>query len=272
MLVSQAYLNCCLYIYPSKKSAQDGAESGGSGFVAAVPADEVPRQHIYAVTAKHVIEKMSQPVLRINLVGGGFECLETNGARWIKAESSDLAVLSIDLEYENYRYWFLRIEEFVDRTLEIGPGDDTFMVGRFIGQDGRENNTPTVRFGNISMMPAEERAFMVEQRSLPGYSGSPVFVWINPGLPRLPHARIKYNPSYDPMSYGPWLLGVDSWHVQNFERILSSQNDKDFAVPAGWVKVHTGMAGVVPAWDLADLLNTEELRMQRRRDEEKTAS
>jgi hypothetical protein len=34
---------------------------------------------------------------------------------------------------------------------EIGPGDDVFMVGRFVDHDGGETNVPAIRFGHISM-------------------------------------------------------------------------------------------------------------------------
>jgi len=60
------------------------------------------------------------------------------------------------------------------------------MVGRFIGHDGHQRNTPAVRFGNIAMMPdekikaadgTEQEGFLVELRSVPGCSGSAVYIY-----------------------------------------------------------------------------------------------
>lgn len=79
------------------------------------------------------------------------------------------------------------------RDLEILPGGEVFMIGRFVGHDGRQKNTPSVRFGNISRMrisDAEEGAdqnqeevderFLIDCRSIPDYSGSPVFFMFDP--------------------------------------------------------------------------------------------
>jgi hypothetical protein len=49
--------------------------------------------------------------------------------------------------------------------------------------EGRQKNSPTARFGNIAQMPNEpviikrfeQECFLVEARSIGGYSGSPVF-------------------------------------------------------------------------------------------------
>ena len=79
----------------------------------------------------------------------------------------------------------------------------------------------------------------------------------------LPYAKVKLNPHYEPMKDGPWLLGVDSCHLQNYNPLLNSQDDKDIAKPLRWVKANTGMAEIVPAWKLADVLHSEEFTIQR---------
>ena len=56
---------------------------------------------------------------------------------------------------------------------DIGPGDDVF----FVNHQGRQQNSPTVRLGIISMLPREKilhprgtlvDSFLVEVRSLSG--------------------------------------------------------------------------------------------------------
>ena len=60
------------------------------------------------------------------------------------------------------------------------------MVGRFVSHEGKQQNSPAVRFGNIAMMQKEkiidergvaQESFLVEIRSLPGYSGSAVLIY-----------------------------------------------------------------------------------------------
>lgn len=36
---------------------------------------------------------------------------------------------------------------------EFGPGDDVFMVGRFMDHAGKDRNHPALRCGNIAMNP-----------------------------------------------------------------------------------------------------------------------
>jgi hypothetical protein len=137
-------------------------------------------------------------------------------------------------------------------------------VGRLVNHEGRQKNIPTARFGNISMMPEEpilhpsgimQESFVVEARSWSGYSGSPVFAWI-------PGSDQRSNNLFLSPGWGPWLLGVDWGHIQDWEKVYES--DEKTTVAGKWkVKVNTGMAGVVPAWRLLALLNCEQLKMQR---------
>jgi hypothetical protein len=90
--------------------------------------------------------------------------------------------------------------------LGVGPGDEVFMVGRFVSREGKEKNTPAVRFGSLAMVPRESfgeeqvssgEHFLVNCRSIFGYSGSPVFVFIDPTLPRPPYWFTPAMPVYN---------------------------------------------------------------------------
>jgi hypothetical protein len=67
----------------------------------------------------------------------------------------------------------------------IGPGEDVFMVGRFMDHDGGAINQPAVRFGNISTMPANIKqpngvirpCYCIDLHSRAGFSGSPVYAF-----------------------------------------------------------------------------------------------
>lgn len=151
---------------------------------------------------------------------------------------------------------------------------DLFMVGRFISQGGRQRNLPSVRFGNISMMPLEKvknsfglmvRIFLVECRSIGGYSGSPVFVYINPDWPR-PKGAVSYSDIL-----GPWLLGVDYGHVISHEQVQCKSHGEWKDSQQLRSVSNTAMARVVPAWDLAKLLQTNERLIRQRECEDKLA-
>lgn len=60
----------------------------------------------------------------------------------------------------------------------ISPGEDVFMVGRFVDHDGGQVNLPAVRFGNVSVMPTPLEqpnhrnfvpAFCIDLHSRSGY-------------------------------------------------------------------------------------------------------
>jgi hypothetical protein len=197
--IPQAYLDCCEYIYKTRVDAEAGALTGGSGFFVGAKLEEnKDSTQLYVVTAKHVLRGMEHPVLRVNVAEGGVDYLTTDRASWVgHPDGDDLAVCQIEIEYGKYSMRCAFVEDFVDyrKNSLLYPGDEVFMVGRFFSHEGKQQNAPSVRFGNISMLAMEtmktfedydQRTFLVEQRSLPGYSGSPVFVFLDPSQPRPP--------------------------------------------------------------------------------------
>ena len=72
---------------------------------------------------------------------------------------------------------------------QIGPGDDVFMVGRFVDHQLLNQSATAVRFGHISMDPApvlqsngvRADTYCIDLHSRSGYSGSPVFAYRTPG-------------------------------------------------------------------------------------------
>lgn len=271
--IPEQFLNCSIYVYKNQADAKSGAISGGSGFLVAVPLIANPEAaQLYAITARHVVSNVPNPVLRLNTLSAGFDILETNLLRWIWRDD-DVAVYPIDLDPNLHKFAAVSLREFVTEEIagRFFPGDEVFMVGRFVSHEGREQNRPSVRFGNISMMPGDpmqnkfgkpQESFLIEQRSLPGYSGSPVFTLIDPTSPRPPMWLTPVNHQFRPDWHGPFLLGIDWCHLHNYEKVLN-EDQKSVTKPERWVKSHTGMAGVIPAWRLVALLDADELKAQR---------
>lgn len=279
-------LQCVFYVYDNEAAAKSGEHSGACGFFVARNLESHPtQQQLYAVTNRHCV-KDSGPtlVLKVTKTDGTPDYWETKACDWIEHKDRfDVAVLPIEFRLKDYEYNYISSAPFfltpaIAADVAIGPGDDIFMVGRFIGQDGRQRNLPTVRFGIISRMNGEpipdeygidQDTFLVEMRSLAGYSGSPVFVQITPGLPRPPLFRTppEKNRIYRFIEHGPWLLGVDWCHFPDYKQVQKSDEygKLEPVQPAQWVEAGTGMAGVIPAWRIQEILDSPELIMQRKK-------
>lgn len=250
--------------------------------------------HLYAVTNKHVARR-GFPVIRLNTIDDKIDVLELEHHDWIPhPDGDDLAIAPIDLPEDRHSFYAIDVREFVHPNQlsysdgsfliypdapRIGAGDDTFMVGRFVTHDGQQKNTPSLRFGSIAMLPFEkvkledgymQEAFLVETRSLSGYSGSPVFVYRptteTTHIPtRNPYVD-SYSTSITDLVGRPMLLGIDHGHKRRFKKVV---NGAGITHPHGWkIETNTGMAVVIPAWRLKDWLEKPELVMQRKQKDE----
>lgn len=287
--IKDAYLDCVVYLYPSEVDADDGTKIGGSGFLVGVPTKELRQDafFLYAVTNKHIADKYR--TVRMNTRDGQKFILPTTRFSWVDhPDGDDISACLVYFDPKEIRFNHVHRDMFLSKDIisrfNIGPGDDCFMVGRFVNHEGRQQNLPTVRFGNIGQMPwepirqddgFEQESFLVECRSIGGYSGSPIFVHIpifseREGVENwYPHPFIiqRNVPTHDARvsfgslkAHGPWLLGVDWGHLNQWEPV---RDEFERPVNRGsgktQVRLNTGMAGVVPAWKLAELLDTPQL-------------
>ena len=304
--IADYYTHCAVYIYESLADAQGGEHYGGSGFLCHVSLPNNPKwAELYVVTNWHVVDRAKNPVIRLNRKDGSTECVQTNSADWFRhSDGDDVAVFPLRTQYEHLKIWSLHIRNFVTRQLivdeDIGIGDDTVMIGRFVNHEGKQKNSPAVRFGNIAMMADEtivteygvaQESFLVEVRSLPGYSGSAVLICSagsgpgsndmsvrRKGKSRLGGEIDKIN-VFEQANFetlmtfmepkGPYLLGIDFCHINRKTVVLDRDGNK--TEDALYIQENTGMAGVIPAWKIADVLNGEELlAMRQKQDEELT--
>ena len=151
------------------------------------------------------------------------------------------------------------------------------MAGRFINHQGIQKNTPSLRFGNISMMFPEpiphprgflQESFLVEMRSLSGYSGSPVIVY----LPEMASfGDIVADTSFHmAVLDSAWLLGIVWGHTQWFENIL--EKDRETRISEEWtVATNSGISQVVPVWKIRDCLELKQLADEREASEKNLA-
>ncbi len=304
MHIPPIWADCLFYLYGSGEEAEAGSREGGTGFLVHCLSTVEGWVHIYAVTNKHVIDE-GFCALRLNRKVGGTDPISTQPEQWIfHPDGDDLAVFPVTLSYD-VNWWSISTAKFISHeTIEvyhIGYGEDVFLVGRLIAHAGKRKNTPVVRFGNISLMadpdekleyrdsrgnPRKQEAFLVECRSLSGFSGSPVFVTTNQtytgdeaqrvvmarqkemGYIPTPEEGAKFKPVSMSGTQGPWLLGVDSGHLPLWRPVFKKdeKTETEFRVDA-----NTGIAGVIPAWRLLELLEVDKLTKQRAREDKKIA-
>jgi hypothetical protein len=273
-------LDCVVYLYPSEAAAEDGELIGGTGFLAGLPlTDELNNiiTHLpCVVTNKHVIKNGSM-IVRLNTRDGKTDVIPLDGIPWFEHPAGDdLACCPIGLNLI-HKYNYLPAEMLGNRKtmdgMEVGIGDEVFIVGRFINRDGKQQNTPTVRFGNIAQMPHEptlqedgflQDNFLVEARSISGYSGSPVFWYIPPQVSFAGQSEtiqrslfasfplVRKNRQGLWMGFGPQLLGIGYSYVPFNQPAFNKHTRKPDENL--FIKSNTGMMGVIPAWKLTEML------------------
>lgn len=277
--IDDGLLDSIVYLFPSEAAAEDGEKLGGSGFLYGVKIPETRFVALFVVTNRHVVENGSMTV-RLNTVDGRKDSIPLDGAEWFyHPDGDDLAACPIGINKDYHRNRYIDADsnlrpQFV-KDFNIGVGDDTFMIGRFVGFEGKQQNLPSVRFGNISQMPVEpiiqsngfaQESFLIEARSIPGYSGSPVFITIEPhgafpfSIPEhLPNnmkeALVRQSgfikERAGPMRFGPFLFGIDYCHLYDRQRVRSERTGEP--VNDWYVQGNSGMMGVIPAWRLTDM-------------------
>jgi hypothetical protein len=257
-------LHCVFYLYPSVQDAKMGEKYGGTGFFVGLNSRvHSDLTYVYAVTNSHVLREGGAPVIRLNTQDDKMDIIPLTNANWVHHPDGDDVAICELAPASMHRWKFIPSQLLLTKDIiakfNIGIGDETFMVGRFVNHEGKQRNLPSVRFGNIAMMPLEpvlhqrghlQESFVVESRSLPGYSGSPVFVFLPPFSDRQNQMGIRSS------SMGPWLLGIDWGHNRSYEKVREKNGNE---LSEGWVvRSNSGMMNVIPTWIINDLLNIRE--------------
>lgn len=267
-LIHPSYFHTVFYLYPNKAAAKKGDAVGGTGFFVSVSTDNADQfgPYFYAVTNRHVISS-DNCTLRVNTNDDVFDILDSEPHEWEPHPDHDLCILDISLS-RIHKFVHIPENQFLTKEIMekhfIGPGDGVFMVGRFITVEGQQKNTPSARFGNVSMVPAEkiphpenlsgyQESFAVEMRSISGYSGSPVFFY---------NDTLVGRPSQLPLGPKPlWLIGIEWGRIPHREPVRLRSGKPH---PEGlYISHDSAMSGVVPVWRLQELLYSERVVKQR---------
>ncbi len=304
--IPDQFADCSIYLYESELEATSGNNSGGSGFLVQVLSEmHAGRGYLYAVTNKHVINGNCN-IIRVTRKNGGIDTISSVFDDWfLHPDGDDIAVLPLDLSNETlagFKWWAVPSNRFISHeaidAYRIGIGDEAFMVGRLVNHEGNQKNAAVMRFGNIALMAdssepirheyGDFEGFLVECRSLSGFSGSPVFVtttqtYRGEDAEKVTKFRADGQIPREAFSDGkeqrfpgqivlvsteftsdPLLLGIDWGHTPLY-RSVERNGVRDGSMR---VELNTGIACVSPAWKIMEVLNREEL-VKERRDEDK---
>lgn len=261
----------CVVFVGLPQTTSDGQQAlsfKGTAFFVMLPSETVPeRSYVYLVTAKHVARNLEGKLfwVRANTKDGSSGLFAGAGVRWWyhpTDSSVDVALLPWvppeQVEYKGIITTMFLSDEII-RSQSIGSGDEVFITGLFAHLSGSKRNLPIVRMGNIAMMPSElvptrdfgdVEAYLIEARSIGGLSGSPAFVreTVFSGLGRF------------------YLLGLmhGHWDIPPEKKNDAVLMDRDTSGT-----VNMGIAIVIPAKKIMEVVNHPELVEMRRKNDEK---
>jgi hypothetical protein len=286
-----AFLDVVFFLYENRQDAERGTSSGATGFLVAVPSKRWPDRwhHIHGVTNWHVavsgtLNSPPTPFIRVNRHVGKPEIFEFDVSEWIfKPGGPDIAISPPLRLTPDHKSMFLDLHSFAitpdqEKSDEIGPAEDVFMIGRFVDYDGIEANAPAVRFGHISIMDAKirqpngfsGRSIVIDMHSRTGFSGSPVFVYRTLGAhflaPAQPGQFLTGGGHYMRLLGIHWGQFPESWELKKKDPIAVRPH-ASLITDGAYVEGLSGMTCVIPSAHIVDLINSPEL-VQMREDNE----
>lgn len=253
-----------VFMYPDRPSAEEGVGThGATGFWASI--EVAGGYRVFLVTNRHVIED-GVTTFRVNRqtpVHPAY-CRETSEGDWYFPSDSniDLAILPMiqfppSLDFVHIAASLMLNVDDV-KHLDLRIGDDVAMIGRHRSYDGVSLNVPSTRFGHISQFPGiemederkrKQSAFLAQIPSMPGYSGSPVFLVQNLTEKHAEYGEViaRRGGAHDIR-----LLGVNKGHLPYYAPTYLSQSAaRNEALTA---EINSGVAMVVPAWHLRETI------------------
>jgi hypothetical protein len=263
------------FIFIPGKHAGEFVPCGTAFFVGVKDQKAPQRSFLYLVTAKHVLKApdhvswLPSIFLRLNTKAGGSVTVEvpvslTGVSKTVFLHpdpSVDLAAVPARLDQNVFDFKLLPEDMITTekdfKDMNITEGSEVFFTGLFSAYVGARKNYPIVRFGRVALVTDEKirfvdqdaQLYLIESGSYGGNSGSPVFFYL--GIDRFPGTIVA----------GPPLLklaGVMSGSFSDLQPVSAVETARVDLAPS-----NMGIAAVVPAYKLHELLFGAELLYQR---------
>jgi hypothetical protein len=208
----------------------------------------------------------------MNKAAGGFEDVAApEQDEWHMHLKTDVAAVAVsipgELEYAAMGFASLVRDEIAER-FDVGEGDEVILIGLFTPHPGTSRSEPVMRFGHIARKPfdpvpvkmdpapnadrVEVPAYLVEATAWGGQSGSPALLYLAPD--RQPGKIVLGADGGGDIG----LLGLVHGHYPHRQRI--SLGDEGTTAVAD---LNAGVSVVIPAQDIHDLLDSEEIARER---------
>jgi hypothetical protein len=285
-VIPSGLTQCVVFVYNGAEGTP--AQADGTGFFIGIRSATPNHGWLYLVTAKHVVHTNSNDFqsplftrlwVRVNNKAGGFTMFpvdlrasgEEQSVFFNSDASVDIAVISIAIpDMQSLELQVLPEQMLTSpsdfKTLNIGVGTDMFFTGMFTGFLGEKKSYPIVRFGKLAMIPDEKinfggqsaEGYLMEAFSFGGNSGSPVFFY--PSSDNSPGRGLMIGPPQIKIA------GVMKGFFGDFEQIKLLQNQAAISGPPIPVSTgNTGIALIVPAKFIAEILHSPALEVQRQK-------
>ena len=178
-------------------------------------------------------------------------------------KAAEIKPAKVPVSSVSYKFGVIPSSIVVDRnTLSargVSEGYDMFFVGLFVPFYGSNENLPICRFGHLAMMPDEPipwgsegklNLYLMETKAFGGNSGSPAFFTTKKDIAHLTLSKFLNRGA---SSSQILLAGVVKGYFGDWSQV---QMINSAAVPV--VRQNTGVAAIVPASYLAEILFSRE--------------
>jgi hypothetical protein len=274
MRITDRILKCAVFL--GTLSEEGIFDPVSTGFLVCSGTEGEAFQHI--ITTSHSVEPYSELYVKVNRHDGTAYVIPQPITKWYFHPQSterfiDLAVCPVAMPRDVYdtANVFLSTDILTKEKSsrwDIGVGDELFYPGLFTSHAGAAKNIPLMRTGTIAAMPDEmvmtnrrrTWLYLIESRSIGGHSGSPVFV--NLMVPRNYYSEKQVPLPFPGEHSGYLLLGMLRSHFT-----LEDTGEQVIAEGTGaasrLVRANSGIATVVPAWEIEETINQQELADER---------
>lgn len=259
-------------------SAGNNPQPIGTGFIIGYPFQDKKGSIIpLVVTAKHVLGDHKKVLARFSTQEGSSTAFVQYDIDTMKKDNDyweypgddgvDIVVFR-SLHFEGTKYQPFPIDLIATKkTFEenaIRQTDRVIFPSLLINFMGSAQNYPVIRDGSIALIPREkvpmeykvgsreivtkQEVILVDATSIPGASGSPIFLWPGP--------RLKGN-TYEMGGTKPYLLGIMHGFYPAFPREVLEVQTSD---TKKMYSENSGVAIIFPSWKLRDVLESKTLK------------
>ncbi|MBX9877615.1 MAG: hypothetical protein K2Y22_04080 [Candidatus Obscuribacterales bacterium] len=251
-------------------SGQSNRVACGTAFFVVVMSGE-GKGFPYLVTARHSLElaDKNKPLFVRYNTAAGFDDAEVKYEDWHQHPTTDVAILHFpppDRSLVVCLPTSMLLSSEQVKKIPPKEGADVRFISLFTGHPGIQRIQPVVRSGKIALLPHEKinismgpvtkgnvDAYLIESISWGGCSGAPTFI-------------DHFDPtatSADPNAVQPFrLLGLINGHHELYADVQSNEE----SLVGGRVPLNAGIAIVIPAQAILELLTANEVVLTERSD------